>query len=124
MGGMIGGGIFAVLGVVAQITQAATWAAFVLAGIVALCAACSFNTLNRLSDGTGGSVTYVQAFTGNATLAGMTGWMLLVGYVGSMAMYAYAFGSFAVGLAVIPEPSAPFRYGPWSRCSRSPGSSR
>jgi len=103
LGGMIGGGIFAVLGVVAQITDAATWAAFVLAGIVALCAAYSFNALNQLTDGQGGSVTFVQAVTGNATLAGMTGWTLLVGYVGSMAMYAYAFGSFAVGLAVVPD---------------------
>ena len=34
LGGMIGGGIYAVLGVVAGITRGATWAAFVLAGIV------------------------------------------------------------------------------------------
>lgn len=34
LGGMIGGGIYAVLGVVAGITRGATWAAFVLAGAV------------------------------------------------------------------------------------------
>ena len=102
LGGMIGGGIFAVLGVVAQITHAATWAAFVLAGIVALCAGYSYNVLNRISDDRGGSVTFVQCFTGNATLAGMTGWTLLFGYIGSMAMYAYAFGSFATGLPYVP----------------------
>ncbi|GAB3688256.1 amino acid permease [Salinarchaeum chitinilyticum] len=102
LGGMIGGGIFAVLGVVAQLTGPATWAAFALAGAVAGCAAYSFNALNRIVDDNGGSVTFVQTFTGNSTLAGMTGWTLLVGYVGSMAMYAYAFGSFAVGLSVVP----------------------
>ncbi|WP_248516979.1 APC family permease [Salinarchaeum laminariae] len=103
LGGMIGGGIFAVLGVVAQLTGPATWAAFVLAGGVSGCAAYSFNALNRIVDDNGGSVTFVQTFTGNSTLAGMTGWTLLVGYVGSMAMYAFAFGSFAVGLSVVPE---------------------
>jgi amino acid transporter len=103
LGGMIGGGIFAVLGVVAQLTGAATWAAFVLAGAVAACAAYSYNALNRIVDDDGGSVTFVQTFTGNSTLAGMMGWTLLVGYVGSMAMYAYAFGSFSVGLAVVPD---------------------
>ncbi|MDY6764809.1 MAG: APC family permease [Halobacteria archaeon] len=103
LGGMIGGGIFAVLGVVAQITHAATWFAFVLAGVVALCAAYSFNKLNKLSDGQGGAVTFIQCFLGNSNLAGMAGWTLLFGYIGSMAMYAYAFGSFTVGLALVPD---------------------
>ncbi|MFB6303004.1 MAG: amino acid transporter, partial [Haloferacaceae archaeon] len=90
LGGMIGGGIFAALGVVAQMTRDATWFAFVLAGLVALCAAYSYSVLNDLSDGQGGAVTFVQCFLENSTLAGMTGWTLLFGYVGSMAMYAYA----------------------------------
>ncbi|MFB6195443.1 MAG: APC family permease [Haloplanus sp.] len=100
---MIGGGIFAVLGVVARITRGGTWFAFVLAGVVALCAGYSFATLNELSDGQGGAVTFIQCFLENSTLAGMAGWTLLFGYVGSMAMYAYAFGSFAVGLGVVPD---------------------
>lgn len=108
LGGMIGGGIYAVLGVVTQITGAATWVAFVLAGGVAICTGYSYNRLNDLSgerEGTasGGSVTFVQHFTGNSTLAGMIGWTLLVGYVGSMAMYAFAFGEFAIALRGIPS---------------------
>jgi amino acid transporter len=38
LGGMIGGGIYAVLGVVTQIAGAATWAGFVVAGAIAVCA--------------------------------------------------------------------------------------
>jgi amino acid transporter len=106
LGGMIGGGIFAVLGVVAQMTREATWSAFVLAGVVALCAAYSFNVLNELSDGQGGAVTFIQCFLDNSTLAGMAGWTLLFGYIGSMAMYAYAFGSFTVGLQIVPDAMA------------------
>ncbi len=98
LGGMIGGGIFAVLGVVAQLTRAATWFAFILAGIVALAAGYSYNVLNKMDDNNGGSVTFIQSFLGNSTLAGMVGWTLLFGYIGSMAMYAFAFGSFTVGL--------------------------
>ncbi|GGL72287.1 APC family permease [Halocalculus aciditolerans] len=98
LGGMIGGGIFSVLGVVAKIAGARTWLAFTAAGVVALCAGYSYNKLNAVAARHGASVTYVQRFTGNATLAGMVGWTLLFGYIGSMAMYAYAFGEFSVQL--------------------------
>jgi amino acid transporter len=108
LGGMIGGGIYAVLGVVTQITGAATWFGFVLAGLVAACAGYSYVGLNALvadedgNDG-GGSVTFVQSFTGNSTLAGMIGWTLLIGYIGSMAMYAFAFAEFAIALPLVPK---------------------
>jgi len=100
LGGMIGGGIYAVLGVVAQITMYATWFGFVAAGFVAACAGYSYNKLNHLGDQRGGSVTFVQEFVENGTLAGMVGWTLLFGYVGSMAMYAFAFAEFAIGLGL------------------------
>jgi amino acid transporter len=103
---MIGGGIYAVLGVVTQITGAATWVAFLLAGIVAICTSYSYVQLNAIvadDGGTGGgSVTFLQSFTGNATLAGMVGWTLLLGYIGSMAMYAFAFAEFTVILPGVP----------------------
>ena len=107
LGGMIGGGIYAVLGVVTQISGAATWLAFVLAGVVAACTAYSYVRLNELvtddgGDG-GGSVTFVQSFTGNSTLAGMIGWTLLIGYIGSMAMYAFAFAEFTIALPGVPH---------------------
>lgn len=113
LGGMIGGGIFAVLGVVAQIVEAATWFAFVLAGVVALCAGYSYNKLNSISENKGGSVSLIQCLTGRSKLAGMAGWTLLFGYIGSMAMYAYAFGSYTVGFEMIPDtllglPARPF----------------
>ncbi|WP_181684955.1 APC family permease [Halorhabdus salina] len=106
LGGMIGGGIYAVLGVVAGITGPAIWLAFLVAGVVALSAGYAYNALNRIADGTGGSVTFVQSFVGSSTLAGMIGWTLLVGYVGSMAMYAFAFGEFAAAFGVVPESMA------------------
>lgn len=103
LGGMIGGGIYAVLGVVAQLTTYATWAAFVASGVVAGCTGYSYTKLNEIDDqNQGGSVSFVQSFVGSSTLAGMTGWTLLVGYIGSMAMYAFAFSEFTVSFAVVP----------------------
>ncbi|QHS17494.1 amino acid permease [haloarchaeon 3A1-DGR] len=116
LGGMIGGGIYAVLGVVTQISGAATWSAFLLAGVVAACAGYSYVQLNALiaaNDGNtgGGSVTFIRSFTGNTTIAGMVGWTLLLGYIGSMAMYAFAFAEFAISFPMVPESigAAPLR---------------
>ena len=102
LGGMIGGGIYAVLGVVAGITMSAIWAAFLVAGVVAMCAGYSYNTLNSLTDNQGGSVTFVQCYLGNSTVAGIVGWTLLFGYIGSMAMYAFAFGEFTAAFDSVP----------------------
>jgi amino acid transporter len=98
LGGMIGGGIYAVLGVVVNISGTLSWLSFLLAGVVAMCAGYSYVKLNRLSGPEGASPTYLEWFADSSTLAGMAGWTLLLGYVGSMAMYGYAFGSYAVDM--------------------------
>jgi len=98
VGGMIGGGVFAVLGLVATIAGAASWLAFTLACLVSMTATYSYVTLNRIGDRRGGSVSQLEEYLANSEIAGMAGWTLLFGYVGAMAMYAYAFGSFAIAL--------------------------
>jgi amino acid transporter len=98
LGGMIGGGVFAVLGVVATLAGPAAWLAFTGACVVSACAAYSYIRLNRVTDRRGGSVTMLAALVSDGTLAGVVGWTLLVGYVGAVAMYAFAFGGFAVEL--------------------------
>ena len=112
LGGMIGGGVFSVLGLVATIAGAAAWAAFTGASLVSMAAGYSYIKLNELSETQGGSVSMIEDFVGNATLAGMVGWTLLLGYIGAIAVYAFAFGSFAVKLlplqAVLGVPLRPF----------------
>ncbi|MFB6074867.1 MAG: APC family permease [Haloarculaceae archaeon] len=111
LGGMIGGGIFAVLGVVASTSGTAAWMAFVAAGVIALCSGAANIALNDELSENGGPITYIQRFTERTTLAGMAGWTFTVGYVGTSAMYAYAFGSYLtelVGLhAVAGVPARP-----------------
>lgn len=102
VGGMVGGGIFAVLGVVAAGAGTAAWIAFTLSGIIALCAGYSFVRLNNLCTGIRSPIGQIEEVSGERRLAGMMGWLLTFGYVGTMAMYAFAFGSYLqelVGLA-------------------------
>lgn len=103
LGGMIGGGIFAVLGVVARTSGTAAWMAFLVAGGIAAAAAYSFVKLNNLTEVGGGPVTCIYAFTDSTTLGGIVSWTLLVGYVGTMAMYAFAFGGYFVELVSIQQ---------------------
>lgn len=101
VGGMVGGGIFAVLGVVASAADTLAWLAFIVAGVIALAAGYSFIRLDSLSESGDGPLTYIERFTGSTKLAGMTGWTFVVGYIGTMAMYAFAFGGYFTELAGI-----------------------
>lgn len=94
LGGIIGGGIYSAFGLVVAISGKLSWLAFLLAGLVVICTGYSYIKLNGLADRRGGAPTYIEEFVGNSTLAGMTGWTLLVGYIGTIALYAYAFSAF------------------------------
>jgi len=111
VGGMVGGGIFAVLGVVAATAGTAAWLAFVAAGVLAGCAGYSFVRLMRATSGDGGPIAQIEDVTGARWIAGLTGWVFTFGYVGTMAMYAYAFGSYALELlgvhAILGLPARP-----------------
>lgn len=95
VGGIVGGGIYAALGVVVSIAGPAAWLAYLTAGCIAICAGYSYIHLNRNLSEPGASVTFIESYVGNATTAGMVGWTLLIGYIGTMAMYGYAFGAFS-----------------------------
>ena len=94
LGGMIGGGIYSAFGIVVAIAGKAAWVSFVGAGIVAMCAGYSYVKLDSLTDRDGGAPAFLLDIVGNQTLAGVTGWTLLFGCIGSMALYAYAFAGF------------------------------
>ena len=100
VGGLIGGGIFAVLGVAADIAGNAAFLAYLMAGVIAMASGYSYARLTAYFHQEGGSFTFVEHYTGNENVAGLVGWTLIVGYVGTMSMYAFAFGSFAAGLVV------------------------
>ncbi len=94
VGGIVGGGIYAAIGIVVAAAGVLTWFAYALATVVVFCCAYSYIKLNDATDSNGGSVTYIEELTGRSTAAGVVGWTLVVGYIGTMAMYAYAFGMY------------------------------
>lgn len=95
VGGIVGGGIFAVLGVAAKLAGNAAFLSYLLAGTIALASGYSYTKLTEKLSEEGGSFTFLEHYLSNNNIAGMVGWILIIGYIGTMAMYAYAFGSFA-----------------------------
>lgn len=92
VGGMVGGGIFSVLGLaIAQAGHAAP-IAFALGGIIALLTGLSYASLGLHFKSGGGSFTYLEHAFKNRNIAGIGGWLLLIGYIGTMALYAFTFG--------------------------------
>ncbi len=98
VGGMVGGGIFSVLGLaIAQAGHAAP-IAFALGGIVALLTGLSYARLGLHFQSDGGSFTYLEHAFRSRNIAGLGGWLLLVGYVGTMALYAFTFGVYGAAM--------------------------
>ena len=80
VGGMIGGGIFSVLGIAAGISGHATPLAFALGGLIALLAGYSYVKLALAYRDDGASFTYLRhAFPNHPNIAGIEGWTVIVG---------------------------------------------
>ncbi len=92
VGGMVGGGIFSVLGLaIAQAGHAAP-VAFSIGGFVALLTGLSYARLGISFRSDGGSFTYLEHAFSHPNISGTGGWLLLVGYIGTMALYSFTFG--------------------------------
>ena len=98
VGGMVGGGIFSVLGLAIAESGHAALIAFALGGIIALLTGLSYARLGLHFQSDGGSFTYLEHAFSSRNIAGIGGWLLLVGYVGTMALYAYTFGVYGVAM--------------------------
>ena len=94
VGGMVGGGIFAVLGLAVQLAHGGTPIAFLVAGMVALVTAHSYARLSVRYQSQGGTVVFVDRAFGRDLLTGSLNTLLWVSYVVMLALYAFAFGSY------------------------------
>lgn len=93
VGGMVGGGIFSVLGVVIETAGKWAWASFVLAGVIALATGHSYVALaDKFKEG-GGAFTYTREIHYEG-MAGSLSWVLLIGYVLTISVYAFTFGHY------------------------------
>lgn len=98
IGGMVGGGIFAVLGLAVALAKGATPIAFLWAGIIALLTAYSYAKLSKKYPENGGTVKFVHQHFGNGIFAGGINNLLWISYIVMLALYASAFGSYATEL--------------------------
>ncbi|HZN29924.1 MAG TPA: APC family permease [Xanthobacteraceae bacterium] len=95
IGGMVGAGIFSILGVVAQAAGNAMWIAFAIGGVVALLSTYSYAKLGAAFPSAGGAVHFLVKGFGDGVLAGGLNLFMWAGYIISLALYATAFGSYA-----------------------------
>lgn len=95
VGGMVGAGIFSILGVVAQAAGNAMWLAFLIGGAVALLSTYSYAKLGAAFPSAGGAVHFLVKSFGDGVLAGGLNLFMWAGYIISLALYATAFGSYA-----------------------------
>ncbi len=95
IGGMVGGGIFAVLGLAVQLAHGGTPVAFLIAGIVALLTSYSYVRLSLTYPSQGGTVIFVDKAFGIDLFTGTMNNLLWLSYIVMLALYAHAFGSYA-----------------------------
>lgn len=94
VGGMVGGGIFSVLGVVIDRSGSLAWAAFLVGGVFALATGDAYSRLS-LHFGEGGGVFTYLRHARLPQIAGGLSWILIVGYVLTMSVYAFTFSHYA-----------------------------
>lgn len=94
IGGMVGGGIFAVLGEAVMVSGNATFISLGLGGILALITGVVYGKLTVRFDEPGGGFTFIEHFTG-PRFAGTVSWFLILGYIFTISLYAYTFGAYS-----------------------------
>ncbi|TLP39231.1 APC family permease [Arcobacter arenosus] len=95
VGGMVGGGIFAVLGEAVSFAKGATVIAFLLAGIVALLTSYSYAKFSVKFPSRGGTVVFVDNAFGHNLLSGSLNLVLWISYLVTISLYSISFASYA-----------------------------
>jgi amino acid transporter len=103
VGGMVGGGIFSVLGVIISIAGQWAWLSFVLAGLIALISAFSYSQLSIKYKKSGGAFTFLNEIN-HQGIAGSLSWVLIIGYILTISVYAFTFGHYVAHV---------FNFGSW-----------
>jgi amino acid transporter len=93
IGGMIGGGIFSVLGLTISLAGHLAFFSFALGAVIAGLTAHAFARLADRSRRSGGPFTYLRD-AGHARAGAWVAWLLIVGYVFALAVYAFTFGHY------------------------------
>jgi amino acid transporter len=96
VGGMIGAGIFSILGVVAGVSGTALPVSFVIGGVVALLSAYSYVKLGVRYPSVGGASQFLVEEFGDGVFSGALNIFQYFAYVIAIALYAHGFAGYAV----------------------------
>jgi amino acid transporter len=97
LGGMVGGGIFTILGVSVALVGALTPLVIVIGGLLATLAAYSYIKLGVYYQDEGATYAfYKRTFPDSPFAASLIGWWVIFGYISTLALYAYTFSSYAI----------------------------
>jgi len=97
LGGMIGGGIFTVLGISVAMIGVYTPLAFLIGGALAFLAVYSYVKLGVYYRDEGASYSFFKrTFKESPFGASLIGWWVIFGYISTLALYAYTFSSYAI----------------------------
>jgi amino acid transporter len=97
IGGMVGGGIFSVLGLTVQIAGAGAYLSFVVGGAVAALTGWSYARLSVAYPSRGGTAAFLDRAFG-LRVAGPLNLLLWLSYFVMLALYAVAFGAYLAAL--------------------------
>ncbi len=92
-GGMVGGGIYTVLGVVIAVAGEWSWLSFLIIGVLAMTSAYSYVFLANRFNQKGGAFAFLEKVK-DTNLAGNISWLLILGYIFTISVYAFAFGHY------------------------------
>ncbi len=107
IGGMVGGGIFSVLGLTVQIANAGAYLSFVAGGVIAALTGRSYALLSVRMRSRGGTAFFLDKCFGTA-IGGPLNVLLWLSYFVMLALYAVAFGSYGAALLGA-DPTGPWR---------------
>lgn len=97
LGGMVGGGIFTVLGISVSMIGVLTPVAIAVGGLLAALAAYSYVKLGVYYRDEGATYAfYKMTFPDSPFAASLIGWWVVFGYISTLALYAYTFASYAI----------------------------
>ena len=97
LGGMVGGGIFTILGISVSMIGALTPVAIIMGGVLAVLAAYSYIKLGVYYRDEGATYSfYKKTFPDSPFAASLIGWWVIFGYISTLALYSYTFASYAI----------------------------
>ncbi len=97
LGGMVGGGIFTILGISVSLIGNLTPIAIIIGGLIASLAAYSYVKLGLYYKDEGATYSFFKrTYADSHFSASAIGWFIIFGYISTLALYAYTFSSYAI----------------------------